>query len=169
MKDTKEIVVQRATGADGPELLRLIRALAEYERLDPPDEAAQQRLVADLQSTPSKFDALIAYTDGRAAGYAIFFETYSTFLARPNLYLEDLFVLPDMRGAGIGAKLFRAVVAEAQHRGCGRMDWAVLDWNTPAIRFYENLGASHLKEWLTYRLRDDQFGTLGRPSGSFLP
>jgi GNAT superfamily N-acetyltransferase len=131
----------------------LIAALAHYERLAPPDTEARQRLAADAFSAPPRFSALLAELAGRAVGYAVYFETYSTFLARPTLYLEDLFVLPDARGHGVGSALFRAAAAEAVARGCGRMEWQVLAWNDLAIGFYEHLGAAPIHaDWRCYRL-----------------
>jgi GNAT superfamily N-acetyltransferase len=149
-------IVRKATPADAPTLLRLIEALAAYERLEPPDEAARERLCSDMSSQPPRFDAYLVEVDGEAVGYAIVFETYSSFLALPTLYLEDIFVLPQHRGRRAGYELFRAMVREAYERGCGRMEWAVLDWNRPAIDFYERLGAQRLREWLPYRLTREQ-------------
>jgi GNAT superfamily N-acetyltransferase len=134
------------------EFLSLVDALADYEKLDRPDAAAKRRLVRDCTGRKPRFECLLAFSGPTAAGYAVFFETYSTFLARPTLYLEDLFVLPERRGEGIGLRLFRACVAAARRRGCGRMDWTVLDWNTSAAGFYGKLGATHLREWHLYRL-----------------
>ena len=116
------------------------RRLADYEHLDRPSEDARTRLAADALASPPRFNAMLALIDGRAVGYAVFFETYSTFLALPTLYLEDLFVLPDFRGRGIGMALFKTCAVEAVRRGCGRMEWQVLAWNTPSIAFYERLG-----------------------------
>jgi GNAT superfamily N-acetyltransferase len=145
------MTIRKATPDDTAELLKLIDALAEYEKLDPPDDAARERLAGDL-NTGRRFDAYFAVQEQRPVGYAIVMETYSSFLALPTLYLEDLFVLPEFRGRGIGSALFDAMAEEARHRGCGRMEWVVLDWNAPAIAFYEKRGASRLVDWLTYRL-----------------
>lgn len=135
------------------DFLRLLRALAAYERLDPPDAAAEARLRADALGSRPRFEAALAIDDGgRAVGYAIWLETYSSLLARPTMYLEDLFVVEDARGAGAGGMLFDYVRALGERRGCGRMDWQVLDWNTPAREFYRRRGAEWLKEWLLYRL-----------------
>lgn len=131
----------------------LIAALAEYEHLPPPDEEATKRLAKDALATPPRFHALLVDVGDRAVGYAVFFETYSTFLALPTLYLEDLFVLPEVRARGVGAALFRACAAEAVSRGCGRMEWQMLAWNDLALGFYEHLGAMPLHDdWLCYRL-----------------
>ena len=150
-------VIRRLTKNDGRKFLSLIDALADYEKLARPDAGARRRLLRDCAGPSPKFEALLALSGGEAVGYAVFFETYSTFLARPTLYLEDLFVLPSHRGHGTGLKLFRACVAEARRRRCGRMDWSVLDWNAVAVRFYKKLGASYLREWHLYRLRRNDF------------
>lgn len=148
--------VRRAVPPDGPVILSLVLGLADYEKLPPPDPAAQQRLLSDLFGPRPRIECYLGAFDGVIAGYAFVFETYSSFLALPTLYLEDLFVLPAHRGKSIGSALFRAMVALAHERGCGRMEWTVLDWNRPAIDFYDRLGAAHMKEWELYRLlRED--------------
>jgi len=144
--------IRKATKGDRAVILKLVHALAEYERLEPPDKAAQERLIADMLGDHPRFDAFLCEIGGVAAGYAFVLETYSSFLALPTLYLEDLFVLPKYRRQGVGYALFKEMVAEAHRRGCGRMEWAVLDWNGLAINFYKRLGATHLKEWQLYRL-----------------
>ena len=149
--------IRKATGQDGPVLLHLIHALAEYEKLDPPDAGAQKRLVAELSNKNPRFEAYIADEGEVPVGYAIIFETYSSFAALPVLYLEDLFVLPEFRKKKAGLALFRSVVSEAQRRGCARLEWVVLSWNEPAIQFYRKLGAVRLSDWHTYRLTGDLF------------
>ncbi len=144
--------VRRAVREDAPVLLSLVDALAEYEKLPPPDAGAKKRLEHDLFCPRPRLEAYLAAADGRTVGYAFAFETYSSFLALPTWYLEDLFVLPDFRGKGIGSALFRAMVSEAHRRGCGRMEWTVLDWNRLAIDFYRRLGSTHMKEWQLFRL-----------------
>lgn len=146
------VALRRATAADGPALLELVEGLADYERLARPDAGARERLLSDAFGARPRFDCLLALVDGAPAGYAIFFETYSTFLARPTLFLEDLFVLPSARGRGAGGALFRAVAAEARCRGCGRMEWQVLKWNTLATDFYDRMGAEALNDWQSCRL-----------------
>jgi len=155
-----DVVIHRATSADGQTLIDLVLALADYEKLPPPDENAQKRLLIDAFAERPRFEAFIAEVEGRAAGYAFIFETYSTFLALPTLYLEDLFVLPAFRSQHVGLALFRYCAAEAARRGCGRMEWTVLDWNQLAIRFYDKQGAQHLKEWFHYRLTQDDLARL---------
>jgi GNAT superfamily N-acetyltransferase len=142
--------------ADADVFLALVDALADYEKLDRPTPAARERLAADGLGERPRFRAFLAELDGRPVAYAITFPTYSSFLALPTLYLEDLFVLPEARGKGVGGALFRFLAAEAVRQGCGRMEWAVLDWNRLAIDFYERLGARRLSDWYGYRLTRDQ-------------
>lgn len=150
------ISIRKATRGDAKVILSLVDALAEYEKLVPPNAAAKERLINDMSGEHPRFDAYLAEFDGRAVGYAFVLETYSSFLALPTLYLEDLFVLPEYRKRKVGYTLFSAMVKEAHRRGCGRMEWAVLDWNQLAIDFYDRLGATHMKEWQLYRLvRED--------------
>ncbi|MBS4028768.1 MAG: GNAT family N-acetyltransferase [Ignavibacteriales bacterium] len=137
-------------------LFILIIALADFEKLSPPDESAKQRLFHDCFCEKPRFEAYLAFTGEQPVAYAIIFETYSSFLAKPTLYLEDIFVLPEYRKQKIGVTLFRYLVQLAQQRGCGRMEWQVLDWNTGAIDFYKRLGATHLKEWYSFRLNEEQ-------------
>lgn len=134
---------------DAKALVGLVRALAHYEKLKPLSPAAARRLVRDVGR---RIRVLMAEEGGRAVGYAIYFFTYSSFLARPTLYLEDLFVLPEQRRGGIGARFFAELRREARREQCGRMEWMVLDWNAPAHRFYRKLGAKPLDDWITYRL-----------------
>jgi len=152
--------IRKATRDDAPALLALIDALAAYEKLDPPDSVAKERLIKDMSGDRPRFEAYLAEVSGRAVGYAFVFETYSSFLALPTLYLEDIFVLPEWRGKNVGYALFIAMAAEALRRGCGRMEWAVLDWNQIAIDFYKRLGAAHLSEWQHYRMGRDQLERL---------
>lgn len=131
----------------------LICALAAYERLDPPNDAAVERLRNDAFGPMPRYEAFLACADdGRAVGYAIVFETYSSFLAKPTMYLEDIFVLESERRSGAGGMLFDTVVDLARQRGCGRVDWQVLDWNMLAREFYEKRGAACEKDWLLYRI-----------------
>ena len=155
-------IVRKAVRRDAATVLALVDALAAYEKLDPPDGAAKARLTEDMFSPRPRLEAFLAECDGKPAGYAFVFETYSSFLALPTLYLEDLFVLPEYRKKKVGYALFTAMVAEARRRGCGRMEWAVLDWNTLAIDFYKRFDATHMKEWHLYRLvRSDMERILG--------
>lgn len=134
---------------DAKNLVSLIRALARYEKLKPPTASAGRRLISDIGR---RIRVLMADVDGKSVGYAIYLFTYSSFLARPTLYLEDVFVLPEHRRGGIGGRFFEALRREARREKCGRMEWVVLDWNTPAHRFYRKLGAKPLDNWITYRM-----------------
>jgi GNAT superfamily N-acetyltransferase len=155
------VLVRPVAAGDTARLLELIDGLADYEKLPRPDAAARQRLAADATADPPRFFALLAEVDGLAVGYAIYFLTYSTFLARPTLYLEDIFVLPAWRGRGAGIGLFRECARRAVALGCGRMEWQVLNWNTPSIQFYERLGARHQASWLPFRLDAEALASMG--------
>jgi GNAT superfamily N-acetyltransferase len=154
--------VRPATREDAPALLDLVDALADYEKLPRPDAGARERLMRDGFGPRPRFQLLIGERAGAPAGYALFFETYSSFLARPTLYLEDLFVHPDHRKSGLGLALFRAVAAEAVRRECGRMEWAVLTWNRLAIDFYERQGAVAMDDWRTFRLAGDALAAVAQ-------
>lgn len=156
------LTIRRAERPDAEALLTLITALAEFERLPPPDAEAQARFIEHGFGGQPKFEAWLAEWEGAPGpvGYAFLFETYSTFLARPTLYLEDLFVLPDYRGRGVGGALLRHGVRLAHERGCGRMEWTCLDWNTKAQVVYEKFGAERMAEWYLYRLTRDKMETL---------
>jgi len=161
------IEVREATAADLPALLALVDALADYEKLVRPDTDARERLARDGFGERRRFETYLGLLDGRPAGYALHFETYSSFLARPTMFLEDLFVLPEARGHRLGLALFRAVAAKAAARECGRMEWMVLTWNRLAIDFYDRLGATPLDGWRAYRLDGAALGALAAaaPSG----
>jgi len=147
-----DYVIRIAAAEDADTLLGLIDALADYEHLPRPDGEARRRLVEHGFGGERLFRALLLEVGGRAVGYALYFFTYSTFLARPSLYLEDIFVLPEERNHGYGTALMRHLSREALKAGCGRMEWQVLDWNESSIRFYEGLGAKRMRDWLPYRL-----------------
>jgi GNAT superfamily N-acetyltransferase len=143
-------VIRPAAAHDLPAVVTLIRALADFEQLPGPDEAAADRLAADFVG--ERYQVLVAEIDRRVVGFALYFMTYSTFLARPSLYLEDLFVLPEARRRGIGTAFFRRLIELAKERGCGRFEWTVLDWNEPAQSFYRSLGAEVLPDWRICRM-----------------
>jgi GNAT superfamily N-acetyltransferase len=147
------MTVVRLTSERFDDFITLVTALAVYERLDPPSPEAIGRLRGDAFGATPRFEAWLA-VDGadRAVGYAITFETYSSFLAKPTMYLEDIFVLESERRSGAGGMLFAHVVAMARERGCGRVDWQVLDWNMLARDFYAKRGAVCEKDWLLYRI-----------------
>lgn len=161
--DDPRLVIRPARRGDVPVLARFIEALAEYERLSHEAVADEALLERALFGTGPAADAVIAEWDRAAAGFALFFPTFSTFLGRAGIYVEDLFVVPAMRGRGIGKALLRHVAQLAVERGCGRLEWSVLDWNRPAIEFYERAGARALSEWTMYRLAGD---ALARFAGS---
>ena len=135
------------------DFVALLHALADYERLPRPDDAAVERLRRDALGSEPRFEAALAVNaKGRAVGYTTWFHTYSTFLARPTMYLEDLFVRDEARESGAGSALFEHVRTLGAQRGCGRMEWQVLDWNTLAREFYNRRQATWLKDWLVYRI-----------------
>ncbi len=146
------ITVGRGRPRDAAAICELIRGLARYERLERQCVIGPAAIRRHGFGRRRYFETLICRRDGRPIGLALYFFTYSTFLGRPSLYLEDLFVLPEERGAGAGRALLRALARIAVRRGCGRMEWTVLDWNTPSIRFYRRLGAELRREWLLTRL-----------------
>jgi GNAT superfamily N-acetyltransferase len=149
------IDIQPATLADVPVILSFIRALAEYERLSDLVVATETTVRETLFSSRPSAEAVIARVDETAVGFAVWFHNYSTFLSRRGLYLEDLFVLPEWRGRGVGGVLLKHLAHIAVSRGCGRMEWAVLDWNETAIRFYRSLGAEPMSDWTVFRLAGD--------------
>jgi len=162
--DCSHITIRRVRSDDAASFLALIDALADYEHLARPDAAARQRLIRDGTGPRPRYEAFLAAIDGQDVGYAIIYETYSSFLALPTVYLEDIFVLPEARGRRAGVALFLHVADLARERGCGRMDWTVLDWNTLAQQFYDRLGASWLKEWQLYRLTATELADLPPPN-----
>lgn len=146
-------MIRPATPADTPLIARLIRGLAEYERLAHEVLLDESELERHLFGDRPYAEVLIAEgAGGDPAGFALFFHNYSTFLGKPGIYLEDLFVLPDRRGEGHGKALLSALARLAVERGCGRLEWSVLDWNQPSIDFYRSLGAVSMDDWTTYRL-----------------
>jgi len=156
-----DVVVRALRPTDTRRLVELIDGLADYEKLPRPDADARRRLATDAVADPPRFRTLVADIRGRVVGYAIYFFTYSTFKARPSLYLEDIFVLPEERGQGAGIGLFRACAREAVAHGCSRMEWQVLSWNAPSIEFYKRLGAQQLDGWLPFRLDGEALNSVG--------
>ena len=155
--------IRPAAASDAALIVELIRGLAAYEKMlehvETTEEAVRSTLFPSGGRRPDAF-CVIGEVDGAAAGFALYFFTYSTFLARPGLYLEDLFVKPEFRGQGLGKGLLLHLARIAHDRGCGRMEWAVLDWNTPAIEFYESLGARRMTEWQLCRLTAEDLTVL---------
>jgi len=150
-----DLRIQPGTEADIPLILSLIKALAEYERLSDQVVATEESLRQTLFGDRPSAEVVIAYAGQTPAAFAVYFQSYSTFLGRPGVYLEDLFVLPEWRRRGIGRALLAHVARLAVSRGSGRLEWSVLDWNTPAIRFYEAVGARPMSEWTVFRLTGD--------------
>jgi GNAT superfamily N-acetyltransferase len=153
-------VIRSATEQDVPVILDLIKQLAEYERLSDKVIATEQQIRDTLFAERPAAEVLLASLEGDTVGFAVFFTNYSTFLAKPGLYLEDLFVKPHARGKGIGKALLARLAKIALERECGRVEWSVLNWNEPSIRFYEALGAVPLSDWTTYRLTGESLAKL---------
>lgn len=153
--------IRPATANDVGLILQFIRDLAEYEREPQAVTATEANLARDGFGPSPKFSVVIAEWEEKPAGFALFFYNYSTWLGRPGLYLEDLFVRPEFRGKGIGKNLLLYLARLAVAENCGRFQWQVLDWNTPSIKFYESLGARVMKEWLTMRVEGDALKRLG--------
>jgi GNAT superfamily N-acetyltransferase len=154
--------IRPATREDAATILDLIRALATYEREPDAVSASEEDIVRDGFGANPKFRCVIAEWDGQAAGFAFWFYNYSTWQGRPGLYLEDLFVKPEFRGKGIGKALLLHLARVAADENCGRFEWSVLDWNTPAIEFYESLGAKLHREWLRMRVEGDALDRLAK-------
>jgi GNAT superfamily N-acetyltransferase len=146
------IEVREASAADVPTILSFIRELAGYERLSHEVVATEETLRENLFGERPYAEVLIAERDGSPAGFALFFHNFSTFLGRPGIYLEDLYVKPGLRGSGIGKELLARLARLAIERGCGRLEWWVLDWNEPSIGFYKELGAVPMDDWTVYRV-----------------
>jgi GNAT superfamily N-acetyltransferase len=144
--------IRAAVEGDVPLILQFIRDLAEYERLSDKVIATEERLRASLFGNPRFAEVIIAEEDAAPVGFALFFHNYSTFLAQPGIYLEDIFVKPEARGRGYGKALLMRLAELARERGCGRVEWAVLNWNQPSIDFYKSLGAVPMDEWTVFRL-----------------
>ncbi len=154
--------IRTATEVDVPVILDFIRQLAEYEAMLSEVVATPETLRETLFGPKPYAETLLAYWEARPVGFALFFHTYSTFLSKPGLYLEDLFILPASRSLGIGTALFARLARIAQERGCGRIEWSVLNWNQPAIDFYRQLGAQPHEGWSTYRLQGEALERLAR-------
>ena len=154
------ISIRPARPNDVPTVASLIRALSQYEKLEHEVTMTEDKLRVSMFGPRPYAEALLAEEDGKPVGFALFFHNYSTFLAQPGLYLEDLYVLESHRGKGIGKALLVHLAKIAVERNCGRMEWAVLDWNVDAIGFYEKLGAKPNSEWTVYRLTGDSLNGL---------
>ncbi len=168
MSQSVDHQIRFASSADVPAILGLIRELAEYERLLDQVVADEAALHRALFGERRYVEAMVALVEGDCVGFALFFHNFSTFLGKPGMYLEDLYVRPNFRGRGLGKALLTQVARIAVERDCGRMEWSVLDWNEPSIRFYERLGAKPLTDWTIFRLTGDALRGLGR-SEPFTP
>src|SRR5471032_1843586 len=155
MSEKPALRIERATERDVPLILRLIKGLSEYEKLAHEVTATEAGLRETLFGARPAAEVIIAYAGDTPAGFALFFPNYSTFLAKPGLYLEDLFVVPEWRGHGFGRGLLSHLAKLAVERGCGRFEWSVLDWNEPAIGFYKSLGAKLMDGWSIFRVTGD--------------
>ena len=160
MSDANDLSLSLATEQDLPQILTFIKALAEYERLADAVVATEEGLRNSLFGARPYAECIIARFEGQPAGFALFFHNFSTFLGRPGIYLEDLFVNPELRGKGIGRALLQRLAQLALERNCGRLEWSVLDWNQSAIGFYKSIGAVSLDEWTIFRLRGNDLKLL---------
>ena len=150
-----ELAIRAAVEEDAPLILRLIKELAEYEKLSHEVVATEDSLRRSLFGERRFAEALIGEVEGESAGFALFFHNFSTFLGKPGIYLEDLHVRPQFRGSGLGRALLVYLARVARERGCGRLEWSVLNWNEPAIGFYGRIGAAPVSGWTAYRLTGD--------------
>lgn len=153
--------IRPASPSDVPRIYQFIRELAEYEKLLPMVSATEADIQNALFGEKPCAEALLTYWDEAPVGFALFFTTFSTFVGRPSLYLEDVYIQPQYRGKGIGKAVLAYLARLAKERGYGRFEWSVLDWNEPAIRFYKSLGAVPMEEWTIYRLTGDSLNRLG--------
>lgn len=160
MSSTDSLLIRAAAPTDAELIAALIGELADYEKLRHECRVTPEAIGASLFGDRPQAECLIAEWQGAPVGFALFFHNYSTFLARPGLYLEDLFVRPAARGQGVGKALLKQLAALAVARGCGRFEWSVLDWNAPAIAFYESLGAKAQSEWTIYRVSGEALAAL---------
>ena len=152
MREQPIFTIRPATEADTPLILQFIRAIAEYEHLSDEVSATEQDLRAHLFREPRRAEVVFACEREEPVGFALFFHNFSTFVGKPGLYLEDLFIFPEHRGKGYGRALMIHLARVARDRGCGRFEWTVLDWNTPSIEFYRSLGAASKSEWIIQRV-----------------
>jgi GNAT superfamily N-acetyltransferase len=156
--------LRNAAPEDAPEIARLVRALAEYEKLEHECRGTADDFRRALFQSPPHAFAMLAEADGRVVGFALWFRNFSTFAARHGLYLEDLYVEPAYRGRGIGRAFFRAIAQRAIAEGCARLEWSVLDWNAPAVAFYRALGAEPMSDWTVQRLSGPALAALAKES-----
>ena len=155
-----KLTIMRAEKKDSKTILYFIKELAKYERLEHEVVATEELIEKNLFGENSKAEAILGYWENKPVAFAIFFHNFSTFLAKPGLYLEDLFVLPEMRGKGFGKQMLQHLAKLAKERDCGRLEWWVLDWNQPAINFYKSIDAVPMDEWTVFRLTGDALNNL---------
>jgi GNAT superfamily N-acetyltransferase len=156
-KESGKLTIRSAVESDIPLILLFINELAEYEKLLHQVKVTEELLRESLFGAKRFVEVLIAEYNGEPAGQALFFHNFSTFIGRPGIYLEDLYVRPHLRGNGIGKALLQSLINLAKERNCGRAEWAVLDWNKPSINFYKSIGANPMNEWIIFRLTEDKF------------
>ncbi|KAB2851662.1 MAG: GNAT family N-acetyltransferase [Ignavibacterium sp.] len=154
---TNNLIIRFAEKSDTPIIFSLIKQLAEYEKLSDKVITTEEKIKQSIFGNDQFIEVLIAEFEGKAVGYALFFKNYSTFLGKAGIYLEDLFILPDYRGKGIGKSLLKKIISIAKQRDYGRVEWSVLDWNVSAIEIYKKIGAEPLDEWKIFRLTSDKF------------
>jgi GNAT superfamily N-acetyltransferase len=152
--------IRTAQREDAGLLFSMIQELADYEQASDRVRGSQQQLAAALFDPPAAAEAVIAEVAGQPVGVALFFSTFSTWLCQPGIWLEDLYVRPEHRGDGVGRALLAHLARLAVERGCGRVEWSALDWNTPALKFYDRLGAARLDDWKGFRLEGDSLRRL---------
>ena len=164
-KNVSDFRIREAVEEDVPLILRFIEKLAHYERLSDEVSATEELLRKNLFGQRKVAEVILAEYQNTAVGFAIYFHNFSSFLGKPGIYIEDIYVDESCREQGFGRALFDYIVRLAKERGCGRVEWSVLDWNTPAIRFYETMGAIPMSDWTIYRLTGEALRRFGEPSG----
>jgi GNAT superfamily N-acetyltransferase len=159
-KTSNDLIIRNAEASDAETVLFFIKQLADYEKLSHEVIATPEKLKENLFSDDSNANAILAYYQEKPVGFALYFYNFSTFLGKKGIYLEDLFVLPEMRGKGFGKKLFLHLISIAHKNNCGRFEFSVLDWNVPSIKFYKNLGAESMDDWTTFRIDENGINKL---------
>lgn len=160
LNTTAKLHIQKATAADVPLIIDLIKQLAIYEKLEEEAKATPAAIETHLFGPKAVAECLLAFAAGECVGFALFFHNFSTFVGKPGIYLEDLFIKEQYRGLGYGKQLLMHLVQTSKERNCGRVEWSVLNWNEPAIQFYKSLGATAMSEWTVYRLDDKAINQL---------
>ena len=166
MTSNAEIKIEPARAKDVPLIFEFVREIAQYEKLSDTVKTSEEKITSALFGPQPCAEAIIAYSEVEPIGFALFYFNYSSFTGLPGLYLEDIFVRPSSRDAGVGLQIFRYLATRAQERGCGRIEWSVLDWNEGAIRFYRRLAAEPVQDWTVFRLGPDQINQLASNRGN---